>query len=150
MRCRCGRRTRSRIAVFNENNNLIFISAQVPPRQHHHLQGESVRAPPRPLTPAPAHTKHTLTPGRAAYAATNHHTSRVPRGQVRVRDDHRTGGDFSPSCASSTSRSCSRRERWLLFSEEPARAEHSVGTRVSVGTRCLSVRMHVWDRARAS
>ena len=119
-------------------------------RHHHNLSGGMLRPLALPHTPAPAHTHFTLTPGRAAHAATNHYTLPVSRAQVCVRDDHPSGGAFSPSCASSTSRSCSRRERWLLFSEEPARAEHSVGTRVSVGTRCLSVRMHVWDRACAS
>ena len=83
------------IAAFIENYNNNLSSLLLRLLQHHQLQGEKVRAPLWPLSPAAAHTHFTLTHGRNAHAATKHHAWPVSRGQVRIRDDHPPGAAFA-------------------------------------------------------
>ena len=73
-------------------NSCLVLQPEVQRHhQHHNLTGGTLRPLAWLHTPAPAHTHVTLTPGRAAHAATNHYTFALLRGQVLARDDHPPG-----------------------------------------------------------
>ena len=66
---------------------------------------------PHDSSTAPAHTHFTLTPGRAAHAATNHFACGLLCVQVLGRDEHPPGAAFSAWCTPAACTSCSRRQQ---------------------------------------